>query len=560
MKRVRRLPAVGIVLVMVAIALLPAAPARAGTLTAATFSMQTAYSRAGTVNAAYDYSFTTASTAILSKVTMTVPSGTVVSGRYLALNGTASNYASTPDSPANSVTGDLDLRIRVALDNWTNGSDRVLLAKRSAKYSYQVWVDGSGHLLFGWTSDGSGGQGAMSTATIAVPNGTAVWLRATLDVDNGFGDKAISFYTSIDGSAWSALGSSVVQGGTTSVFDGPDPVEVGSNFSGAGNPVQGRIYRAQIHNGIDGPVVARFDPNDTTSSAPSSWQSAGPSAETWTVNRSGTNLPADVQADLTAYSISGLPTGGSANYRYLDAVATYQFSATNVVSATPCSVTLQGFTNTTTPGVYPSIITTYDNAGTPTAVDSVTAAGGTVVSGSSNIAMSIRIDPQLTFSISGRPTACNAQSSTNFQAGSTSSSVNLGRLSVSSLSDAAQNISITTNASDGFNVYVRTSGATPHSFRDTGGRSIADVAGTAASPSVGPVAGTPGFGFTSDDPATAFTANKWAKLTNVNAAVLVGAPGVLTKSGCVGFEAAIGASTTAGAYSTTVIYTVVPSY
>jgi hypothetical protein len=100
------------------LSLLEAAPANAGTLTQTSFSTS--------ANNRYDWAFTTATSSTLSKATMTVPAGTATTNNYLALGGIAGNYASTPDSVANSITGDIDIRTKVALADWTPAVANVL--------------------------------------------------------------------------------------------------------------------------------------------------------------------------------------------------------------------------------------------------------------------------------------------------------------------------------------------------------------------------------------------------------------------------------------------------
>src|SRR5437764_961887 len=91
-------------------------PAFGAALTSTSWSMTS--TAAGGTGAGYTWGFTTATTSTLSKVTMGVPAGTSCTNRYLALNGgNNGNYASTPDSAANSVTGDIDLRAKLNLVN-----------------------------------------------------------------------------------------------------------------------------------------------------------------------------------------------------------------------------------------------------------------------------------------------------------------------------------------------------------------------------------------------------------------------------------------------------------
>lgn len=167
------------------------------------------------------------------------------------------------------------------------------------------------------------------------------------------------------------------------------------------------------------------------------------------------------------------------------------------------------------------------------------------------------VDPSMTFTVAGRSSVCNGQSATNFQTGATATAVGLGHISSSTVAGGAQDLSVGTNAANGFTVYSRTSGTTPHSLRDGAGHSIADVSGTNASPGAAPVAGTAGFGYTTSD---VFGSNTWAKLTNSNDAVLVGSAGTASKSTCIGYEVAVASTTPAGAYSTTVVYSAVPTF
>lgn len=174
--------------------------------------------------------------------------------------------------------------------------------------------------------------------------------------------------------------------------------------------------------------------------------------------------------------------------------------------------------------------------------------------------VSFSISPAMTFTVSGRASVCNDQSPTNFQTGSSSTLVDLGKVTPATVAGGAQDLEVETNAAAGFVVYLRTPGTTPNVLRSTLGHTIADVGGTSASPGSAPVAGTPGFGYTSSDASTNFTSNTWAKITNSNESVLIGNSGTKSKTACVGYEAAIDGTTPAGIYSVTVIYTAVPAF
>ena len=72
---------------------------------------------------------------------------------------------------------------------------------------------------------------------------------------------AWDFYTSTDGSSWSALGTTQTPapGDAFSVYDGMALVIIGVQNDGTSIPFVGKFYRAQILDGIGGTVV--FDVN-----------------------------------------------------------------------------------------------------------------------------------------------------------------------------------------------------------------------------------------------------------------------------------------------------------
>ena len=213
------------------------------------------------------------------------------STNVLCLNGVAGNYASAPDSVPLSITGDIDIRAYLALDDWTPSAAHTIIGKiptTSGQWSYTFDVNTTtGTLLLGWSPNGSSAAVIAKSSTVAptVANYAGLWIRATLDVDNGAAGNTVTFYTSTDGVAWTQLGDPVVTAGVTSIFNGTADVGIGSNSSGV-NRVAGLIYRAQIYNGIAGTLV--FDANFATASklAPSFTESSS-NAATVTINTSG---------------------------------------------------------------------------------------------------------------------------------------------------------------------------------------------------------------------------------------------------------------------------------
>ncbi len=203
--------------------------------------------------------------------------------RALSLPGIVGNYASTPDSAAVSITGDIDIRVKAAATDWTPSAFRHFAAKRpgTGQDSWLFRFHTTNVLEFDWTEDGSTFKQALSTAAPVVADGATKWLRVTLDVNNGAAGRDIKFYTSDDGTTWTQLGSTVTQAGTTSIFDGNGAVTIGHN---SGEAFAGKAYYFELRNGIDGPVVANFNAGKFAVGGLNAVASTG---ETWTINQSG---------------------------------------------------------------------------------------------------------------------------------------------------------------------------------------------------------------------------------------------------------------------------------
>jgi pimeloyl-ACP methyl ester carboxylesterase len=192
-------------------------------------------------------------------------------GIWVVLPGTNGSYASTPDHASLDITGDIDLRAEIAATDWTPGTNRSIISKyvtTGNQRSYRLRLTSAGNLELAWSNNGTTVLSAVSTATPSVSDGATLAVRATLDVDNNASGWTARFYTapSLTGT-WTQLGGAVTTAGTTSIFPGTAPVEVGS-VAGGVEPFDGKIFNVEIRNGIDGTLVANpFNAGDTTGKA-----------------------------------------------------------------------------------------------------------------------------------------------------------------------------------------------------------------------------------------------------------------------------------------------------
>lgn len=201
----------------------------------------------------------------------------------LLLTGVAPGRASTPDHASLDITGDIDIRVMVALNDWTPAARSVLIGKWGAAgtRSYLFTVEPTtGALRLFWSPDGSGTASNTSSASPAVANGEAIGVRVTLDVDNGAGGRTVRFYTSTDGVFWTQLGTDQTTAGVVSIFSGAAPLEVGSQTAGTADLMAGNMYSAEVRNGINGTIVAAPDFGAQTAGATSFVDSTG---KTWSI-------------------------------------------------------------------------------------------------------------------------------------------------------------------------------------------------------------------------------------------------------------------------------------
>jgi hypothetical protein len=228
-------------------------------------------------------------TFLLGDSVNTSPRGSAALENYCDFPGETGDYASTPDIAANSITGDLDIRIKVALDDWTPAALSTVLSKWNTtgnQRAFQLSITTGGNLRFDWSADGSAALGpATSTAAVSATDGAVKWIRVTHDVDNGAAGNDTKFYTSDDGVTWVQLGTTVTTASTTSHFDSTAALTVSGINDGTSQPLAANLYRALVYDVIDGAnTKADFDPSRASAGATSF---AAVTGETWTINQSG---------------------------------------------------------------------------------------------------------------------------------------------------------------------------------------------------------------------------------------------------------------------------------
>lgn len=171
---------------------------------------------------------------------------------WLSFPANLSGVVSLPDTPAISITGDLDVRW------WGEGplaqGSTNLVSKwgTSGQFSWAMTSSSNGFLNLFYSPNGTTSNLAMSTVPIPAWAGK-IALRATIDVNDGAGGRTIRFYYAKDlDSTWYSLGDPIRVIGTTSLFDNTAALTMWGSIPDI------RVYGYEVRSGINGAIVSSF--------------------------------------------------------------------------------------------------------------------------------------------------------------------------------------------------------------------------------------------------------------------------------------------------------------
>jgi hypothetical protein len=333
--------------------------------------------------------------------------------------------------------------------------------------------------------------------------------------------------------------------------------------------------------------VGTFTPAKVTISDSRASNAAATYAFAYTTSVTTSIKQFDVVFCTTASGACSTPTGMTTTgaTRAIDNVAgtgrTDDFTGNGTLSTvvtTPASqatqavtVSYTGITNpSTTDSTFFARITTYSDTGS-TVIDSASVAFAILTT--TSIAVTASVASTFTFSVAAVTTG-SVNGATVDVTGSTANSIPFGTLSTATPKIAAHDLTVTTNATNGYTITVKAAADPPlvdstnniDAFSGTNATPTtwSSPAGSAASVNTG------FFGYTTNDAslgtgtATRFTAsggNKWSGTTTSPLEVAYSATGIgsseITR---VGWQAEVNGLQPAGAYSGTVILVATPTY
>lgn len=266
----------------------------------------------------------------LGKVAQLARGGALWNGTVMRL---AQRWAGTPSIAAYNV-GDLEIVVRIALDDWTPAVANGMFERDGAdpnRWAQFVIVGVTGVMRLRWFPTGSAVSSIIANSTVAPPfaDGNRYWLKATLDVDNGAGGWSVQFFWAGDQATepttWTQLGTTVTGAGVTTLPSPTATVAMGGN---AGGPSLGQYSRAILRNGIAGTVVLDADftirtvgqttftesssnAATVTVSSPAAIiaQPGGFLRQAFTSLRAGSSTPAGAPRELVSIARGGSATG-----------------------------------------------------------------------------------------------------------------------------------------------------------------------------------------------------------------------------------------------------------
>lgn len=198
-------------------------------------------------------------------------------------------YLQTPDIAALDIVGDIDVRFDADLTSWRDTMNFVTKWTNTGNQRSYAFTTHAGFLTWRWSTLGS--DTLLIDSTVPLPQAQGrIAVRVTHKVNNGAGGNTVTFYYSTTGitGTWVQLGDPVVTAGTTSIFSSSSPAHIlQAPDAFNGSVIHGRVYAAQILNGIAGTVVANPDFTVQTNGATSFADSTG---KTWTVNASSGSI------------------------------------------------------------------------------------------------------------------------------------------------------------------------------------------------------------------------------------------------------------------------------
>lgn len=211
----------------------------------------------------------------------------------VSIPSAGSNFASVPDAAALDIVGDIEVVMRLSLDDWTPAAAVQPLAKRNTTGNQRSWmlqVSTAGLLQWVYSADGSTDLTRSSTVAAPFTDGTIYWIRVQVDVDNGAAGHNVRFDWAPDQetepATWTQIGTTVTTAGVTSIFNSTANLTIG-RFQDAATSAPGKYIRTIVRSGFGVGATTVLDANFATLSNVAASTMIATTGQVVTFNRSG---------------------------------------------------------------------------------------------------------------------------------------------------------------------------------------------------------------------------------------------------------------------------------
>ncbi|MFH9823005.1 hypothetical protein ACH4NG_06955 [Streptomyces bobili] len=183
--------------------------------------------------------------------------------------------ATTPDTAVLDITGSLDVRAEIKLDNATGAQGIVLCGKWLATGDQRSWLLGigaGGGLHFRRSLTGAGSYQFFESAALPTTATGRIAVRTTWNASN---NQYTHYWADSIAGPWTQLTTSVA-GGAATLTATSAPLAIGDidQFTELARP-DGNVYKFQLRNGIDGTLVSNVDFTAQSSGATSFTDATG---------------------------------------------------------------------------------------------------------------------------------------------------------------------------------------------------------------------------------------------------------------------------------------------
>jgi Carbohydrate binding domain len=184
----------------------------------------------------------------------------------------APQMISTPDV-AGLTVGDMELECEFTVPPGGLPNTAALISKwndgSNIQKSFTWWMNTNGSLQLIWW-DGAQ-RSTSASSNVPLVGGDRVTVKTVFVRDDGTGQHRVRFFRRLGGCGrWVSLGnpSQASGGGVSFIQDSTEPLTVGAYNGGTAARFAGKLHRAVMRNGQNGPIVALWDSEFTAPTSP----------------------------------------------------------------------------------------------------------------------------------------------------------------------------------------------------------------------------------------------------------------------------------------------------